>query len=278
MLKKALATAVAATMLFACSSDDDDDNNKKTPPASSTSISSSSQNNTTGGSSSSQSSSSGNNTTSGSSSSQSASSGGSSSSQMAFTLLYDFEEESDNFVGYVWGKGTLGNDCIPAADEESEDECELDDEGEPYLNWIPGGIFTLKDFSFNDGTSNDAGGGLIIKNFAVNDYAAIRFDVRSTASGNHMFRIKAKKDDQEAAFKIFFNLSASPTFNSTIIEIKEGNFQKDYGSFTGLNALATLTYVIEHATEIEFLIPQGLFATSTTKHTLEIDNFSVALK
>jgi len=262
MLKKALATAVAATMLFACSTDDDVDNTKKTPP------SSSSENNTDG------TSSPGNGD--GSSSSEN-NTGGSSSSQMVFTLLYDFETESDYTIGYTFGKASLENDCV--APEEGEEECsKLDADGEPYRNWTPDGIFTLKNFSYNGGKPSEGdGGGLIIKNLRLNDYEAFRFDARSTANGEIDFRIKAEKDGNGAAFQKSFSLS-SGSFESITILIDD-NWQRAYND-TDIKNSQIFAYVKENATEIEFVLPVLLFDpnTSATKHTLEIDNFAVANK
>jgi len=239
MLKKALATAIAVT-LFACSSDDGG-GDKKSPSSSST-----------GG----NSSSSGENTPS-------------------FNVLYNFETESDNAIGYAFGSATLGNDCV--IDEDGE--CVLDADGEPYLNWTPGGIFTLKDFSFNGGTQSNSGGGLILKNLNIKNYASIKFDARSTAEGNHSFRIKADKDGKGLAIRYLFELDGTRNFETITVEIDKNNFTKDYND-AGISDAELADYVLENATEVEFLIPIGRFSpnTSATKHTLEIDNFAVLRK
>jgi len=240
MLKKILAVAIVAT-LFACSSSDDEGGKGQ------------------------------------SSSSGDTSSGGSSSSNgMNFNVLYDFETESDNAIGYVFGKATLENDCV--IDEDTED-CVLDGNGEPYLNWTPDGIFTLKNFSFNDGTQSNSGGGLILKKLKVKDYAFIKFDARSTAEGNHSFRIKAEKDGNGVAIRQSFELEGTQSFKTVTIEINKDNFTKDYNDAAdALSDEGLAEYVLENATEVEFLIPIGRFSTEKPKHTLEIDNFAVAAK
>jgi hypothetical protein len=263
MLKKALATAVAAATLFACSSDDDgDDNNKKAPP-SSTSISSSSEQQQTTGSSSSE--------TGTSSSSSGPVAGG-------YELLYDFAEESDYTVGYTYGDATLENECV--APEEGEAECSiLDAEGKPLRSWVQDGIFTLKNFSYNGKQTDEAGGGLMIKNLTVKDYASVKFDIRSTATGNHGFRVKVEKEVngelKGAALQKSLDIVAGTT-HTIEVEMKSG-FSTNYNN-TDIPNTEISAYIWENATEVEFIIPPARFATSDTKHTLEIDNFSVKKK
>jgi len=252
MLKKTFAVAIAAT-LFACSSSDDDGDNSAT---------SSSSRAGSGG----------------SSSSATPNEEPSSSSTMTFTILHDFEEQNDNTIGYVLGGATLENDCVPP--EEGEEECStVDAEGQPYRNWTPNGIFTLKNFSYNGETDLAVnGGGLIIKGLTIGDYASIKFDAKSSADGRHSFRVKATKGGNEAAIRHFFEPSTT-TLQAITVEINSNNFQKDYND-TDLSDAALADYVLKNATEVEFIIPVGRFSpnTSDTKHTLEIDNFAVALK
>jgi len=250
MLKKALTAATIAVTFFACSSSNDDD----TPSSASKKPSSSSSEDIT------------------------QPPEQSSSSEMVFTVLYDFEEDNDYTIGYVMGGATLGNDC--AIDTETG-ECttEVDEEGKPYLNWVPGGIFTLKDFSFNGETDLAVnGGGLILKNLSIKDYAAVKFKAKSTADGRHAFRIKASKDGKEAAIRNFFEPSTT-SFETVTIEISVNSFQKDYND-TDLSDAEAVEYVLQNATQAEFLIPIGRFSPNTpeTKHTLEIDDFEVAGK
>jgi len=249
MLKKALAAATVAITFFACSSSEEE-----TPSSTSTSKPSSS------------------------SSAGETQQVSSSSSEMVFTVLYDFEEDSDYTIGYVMGGATLGNDCAIDTDT-GECTTEVDEEGNPYLNWVPNGIFTLKDFSFNGETDLAVnGGGLILKNLSIKDYAAVRFKAKSTADGNHTFRIKASKDGKEAAIRKLFEPSTTG-FETVTIEIFASNFTKDYND-TDLSDADVPAYVLENATQVEFLIPIGRFSPnkSETKHTLEIDDFAVSVK
>jgi len=244
MLKKILAVAIATT-LFACSSSSDDGDDDKKPSGGGGSSSSSGDN--------------------------------SSSSELVFNVLYNFETESDNTIGYVLGGATLENDCVTPA--EGEAECsELDAEGKPYRNWTPNGVFTLKNFSFNGETDLATnGGGLILKGLTIKNYAAVKFEAKSTADGNHLFRVKAEKDGKGVAFQKSFEPSMT-SFGTITIEMGSG-FVKGYND-TSLSDAEALEYVFQNSTEAEFIIPVGRFQpnTSATKHTLEIDNFAVALK
>jgi len=246
MLKKILAIAIVAT-LFACSSSDDD-NDKK--PSSSGGVPSG-----------------------GDGSSSSVASG-----EPVFNVIYDFEEDSDNTIGYTFGgKVTLENDC---AIDDKTGGCAIDESnGEEYKNWIPNGVLTLKNFSFNGETDlSNNGGGLIVRGLEIKKYAAIRFEARSTAEGPHSFRIKVGQDEKSAAIRKFFTPSTTE-FETIEIEITKENFSVEYNN-TEVPRAELIDYALENSTEVEFLIPLNLFVpnTSETKHTLEIDNFAVANK
>ncbi len=239
MFKKLIA-AGAVSMLFACSSSDDGPDD----PA-------------PGG--------------------QSSSSGdGSSSSsevvipepQVIYDLLQNFNDDlPENVVGYAFGTATIANDSIPALDDDGEPILDENDNPVMYVFWNPEGILTLKDFSFNGGstTSGENGGGLMVKEIEVKNYSAFRFKVRGTVP-DFNFRIKVEvpnPDDPDgeplsAAWQK--RVLISEEFQT--LEVELAGTSKVYDQ-TGLGL--DRAAAIELATIVEFSL--------RSDGTLEIDDF-----
>jgi len=271
MLKRILAVAIVAAFFACSSSDDDGEEFVQTNPRSSSSGDPSS-------------SSDGNSPPDGNSSSGEASS--SSSVTPVFELLHDFSERDDNTIGYAQGQATVGNDDDMFENSETgELECEIDPDTEVcFKNWVPNGIFTLKDFSYNDGTTENSSGGLIIRGLGlVKEYAQFKFNIRSTATGTYEFRLKAEREVggkiETGAWAKEFTISEANVFETITIEINE-SWKRLYSNLGLPNQInldytaegTSLRYALDNSQEIEFVIPFGL-ASGDNKQTLEIDDF-----
>lgn len=251
MLKKLswLAAAAVAIALFACSDDSDgwEDNEVQ------------------GGESSSSDNSGDGSSSPGNSSSSEPGGGTSSSSADPYVLISDFDGDlPDNIVAYVFGSAT----------EENDEEEELDEDDNPtgnfYKVWNPDGILTLKNFSFNDGstTSGANGGGLMIKEIEVKNYSAFQFKVRATRSFH--FRIKAEvpnvadPDGEPLSAAYRLNITDVSATEFKTIEVFLNSLNLAYDNI-GLDQTDRRADLIERATIIEFYM--------TGDGTLEIDDF-----